>query len=177
MNIVYLLKALCLGVALWLFASPAEARHANPMCSLSAISDDAQMCRLSPAVSAESCHEMGMSTLQLPDSCLAPGVRTLGALDLFEAACERGYGASCAYGANLIVRRHAGIDQDFARAYDLARTGCAADDADSCNMLAFFYVNAAGVERNIPAARSALEKACTLGSQQGCTMIANLPAN
>ncbi|KAA5805455.1 sel1 repeat family protein [Alkalicaulis satelles] len=177
MKIEYFLKALCLAAVLWLFASPAEARHANPMCSLSAISDDAQMCRLSPAVSAESCHEMGIGTLQLPDSCLAPGVRTLGALNLFEAACDRGYGPSCVYGAVLIVQRYAGIDQDFTRAHGLASTGCEADDADSCSMLAFFYVNAAGVERNIPAARTALEKACALGSQEGCTMIDNLPAN
>jgi TPR repeat protein len=177
MKIENLLHILCFASALWLFAGSAQASHSNPMCSLSAIGDDVNMCRISPAVSAQSCHEMGMSTLQLPDSCLAPDIRTLGALDLFEVACDRGYGASCAYGANLIVRGHAGIEQDFPRALGFADKGYEADNADSCNMLAFFYVNGAGAERNIPAARTALEKACELGSQQGCAMIANLPAN
>lgn len=172
-----LLALLCLAATLWLFTGPGQTSHADPACSLSAISEDVRMCQLSPAVSPQACHELAISTLQLPDSCLSPPVRTLGALELFDAACERGYGESCAQASNLIVRRHGGIDQNFPRAASYADKACAADHADGCNMLAFFYVNGAGVEGSIPTARAALKKACALGSAQGCAMMADLPVD
>lgn len=85
-------------------------------------------------------------------------------LGLLDRACNGGHAAACRDAAG-IANDHL---RDAARATDYLVTGCELRDATSCGVLAIFYNEGVGVEKDASKALELMRRACELGRTDAC---------
>ena len=85
------------------------------------------------------------------------------ALDMFEKACNLGYGKGCSNAGTMLVWK-----QQYGKARQLYEKGCGLGGAKACYNLALLYSTGQGARHDYGKAKELAGKACDLGDQNGC---------